>query len=189
MVKRGGKILIVVLCFLFLVVFSTIFLVQGQNSGNLEQGVNSAAPTTLQQNFIEEDNSLENLDPLSKGIKEISIKENSYLEGKNVFYGGSFSDNLPKEILRSSQSFVETIVDRKDIDKNLYLDRWFTVEDSSKKVVEYLLIYSLIIESYRKNGKKTISEYPLNLVLEEEGTIVHEDFFRDKYNYIKMRES
>lgn len=186
--ERGVKTSLVVILFLSLIIFLVISFVNGEGD-NLHKLKVEEIDELSQASVADanEDNTLENLDPLSKKLKDTTLMEGTYLKDKTIVESGLYDFNLPKNILSSSKKFLKSFINSDDLDKNVYLKEWALLKDSSSNSEVFLLTYDFKIESIRQNGKKTISEYALKMIIDGDGKIIDEFTPKNKYSLLKER--
>ncbi len=173
--RSGVKAFLIVVLLLLLIVFSVISLVNSRGYEQITPDNNDVGGLSG------------NLDGLSQKLKDTSTTEGSYLQDKTIIKKGSRDSELPKEILISSRNFLKSFAQEEDLKDSLHLKEWVLLKDASSTYESYLLTYSLKIESYRQNGKKTISEYSLRVNMDEGGNIIDAITPKEKYDTIKKR--
>ncbi len=96
-------------------------------------------------------------------------------------------DELPREIVQSSNKYLQSFVIEDDLNRNLRFAQGLILENSTTKKTEYLLIYYLRIEYYRENGKRTGSVYTIQVKVDKNGNVIDSDKPKELYKYLKER--
>ena|SRR3989344_3101889 len=147
------------LLFILLIFFIYIYNVQGKENENAQ-----ISPGKLINDEIAPDSDL-----ILTGIK-LSKKD------------------LPNKIIASSDNFIKSFVKNEDIDKNFKFGKIIIYNNSEKNSKEYHIIYNYQIISYRENGKRTKSIYPIKIKLDENGNILDQHEPLEKYNRLKVEQ-
>lgn len=178
MIKGGLTKLFLVLMVL---VISILFIFASTVGwGNFNKAEQEAGKIT--GNVVEEVNLL----PFStyKESKNISVNETNLIL-RDI---KKFREDLPEEVINSSDNFIESFVDKKDLNNNFKFRKGLIFYDSGEDLLRYFVVYSFQINYYRENGKRTRVVYPFRIELDETGNVIDKIQPKEKYNNLKLTE-